>query len=373
MASKRIEVAKRRLQGDAERLVRQGKIATVAVILLPGGERLEVAAGHVDLARTIAVTPIHLHQAGSQTKSFIAAAILLLAREGKLDLASPIAHHFPSISDYADGALVTFDHLLSHTSGIGNFTESLEGTLPAGAFPWPFPQLDFDDLMALTRAHGKQFEPGAKFEYNNSAFVILGRIVEDVSGQPIQDFLRQRVLEPLAMTDTFFAAVEDWPAERMAKGYYTPPTGCPDPPVDMTAHNMTWASTAGDTVTTCDDLLKWVNVLIDADNPLGLTFADFTGHRVECWQPEPTWLFPETWGRGVADWGYAGREAWGHLGGTFGYLSGTVADPESGVRMSAFVTFEGEATEENQLLHSVSFYAGFLPTTFQLALDLVEL
>ena len=116
MASKRIEVAKRRLQGDAERLVRQGKIATVAVILLPGGERLEVAAGHVDLARTIAVTPIHLHQAGSQTKSFIAAAILLLAREGKLDLASPIAHHFPSISDYADGALVTFDHLLSHTS-----------------------------------------------------------------------------------------------------------------------------------------------------------------------------------------------------------------------------------------------------------------
>jgi len=136
------------------------------------------------------------HRLGSVTKQFTAMLILQLVEKGKLDLNVPITTYLP---DYPKetGDIITIHHLLTHTSGIPNFT----------SFPNYQKYLSINTyspeaLIKIFAGSSLQFKPGEKFSYSNSGYFLLGVIIEKVSGKPYEQILHENILNPLKMNNT---------------------------------------------------------------------------------------------------------------------------------------------------------------------------
>ncbi len=177
------------------------------------------AVGFADLAAKTPMRADHLFWIASMTKPITGACVLMLQDEGKLSVDDAVEKHLPEFKGQwlvtAKGSdqltlgrparPITLRDLLTHTSGMGNFAA---------------PRMDCSlaELVTGVSQVPLQFPPGSQWSYNNPGINTLGRVVEVVSGQRFEDFLQQRVLDPLAMKDTTF-----WPtvaqAKRIAKAY----------------------------------------------------------------------------------------------------------------------------------------------------------
>jgi D-alanyl-D-alanine carboxypeptidase len=320
-----------RLQAAAEELLRRGILAVAARVQVPGYDPMIITAGPTDSVGSSPVRGSELFAIASQSKTFTAACVLLLARDGVISLDDPVAKYVPDVP--AVDADATIRQFLNHTSGIGNFIHALT------VLPHPWPRMSYEDLMALARMHGRQFRAGLRLDYNNTDVVVLARLCETVTATPLSVLLRQRVFAPLDMNDTFVTGAEAWPRERMARGYYLPSQGYDGPPIDVsTLPDFSIASAAGNIVSSLPDMLRWARCLADRDNRVGLHLADFAADAVDAGTQYPSWFFPKTYGRGVESWHWGGRRFWGHRGSFFGYHSGTFLEPESGVAFSMFLT-----------------------------------
>ncbi len=134
---------------------------------------------------------------GSITKTMTSAATLLLAQEGKLSLDDPVTKYIPGVPD---GDNITIAQLLEMRSGLYNFTNSPAITTNMDDDPakvWK-PQ----QLLDIAFAQPPNFAPGAEYEYNNTNYVLLGLIVEELDKQPIATVFEERFFKPLGMTDT---------------------------------------------------------------------------------------------------------------------------------------------------------------------------
>lgn len=305
------------LQEALDDLERFGVLGSVLMVDSRDRPRIALASGYVGADRQVPMTPDRGFQIGSQTKTFTAAGILLLAQEGQLALDDPISRYVPDAPD-ADG--VTIRHLLQHTSGMGDGIDLLDtaGEPPTGHF-------ELEDIYLLGRVQGRSFSPGARWHYNNTGYDILGRIIEVVSGESRPRFLRERILEPLAMDNTWFGSTEDWPVDDMARGYaWSERAG---EALDMTGPaDLSWADAAGDMLTTAPDLVKWWRSLLDPAAPTGLALADFTSDAVPTGIPD----MMSSYGYGLGHFRLAGRSAWGHGGNIHGYVSLSAVNPETG-------------------------------------------
>ena len=147
------------------------------------------AYGLADLERDVAISPSTIFDAGSLRKQFVAAAVLLLVEEGRLSLSDDVRKHVPELPDY--GHKITLDHLLTHTSGLRDWT----GILPlAGG--------NANVLTLILRQRGLNFAPGEEWSYSNSGYVLATEIVARTSGMSFAEFTRKRLLEPLGMKTT---------------------------------------------------------------------------------------------------------------------------------------------------------------------------
>jgi CubicO group peptidase (beta-lactamase class C family) len=162
-----------------------------------GRQTLANAYGMADLERDVKNTPETIFEAGSVSKQFTAAAVLMLARDGKLSLDDPVRKYIPEVPDY--GVPVTIRHMLNHTSGLRDW-----GSV-AGIAGWP------RTTRAYTHAHvldiiGRQralnFPSGTRYSYSNSGYNLAAMLVARVSGQSFADFTQQRIFAPLKMTRT---------------------------------------------------------------------------------------------------------------------------------------------------------------------------
>ncbi len=162
----------------------------------------------------------------SMSKSFTASAIMLLRDAGALSLDEPAAAYVPQLADWANGAAdagpLTIRHLLTMTAGFP--TDDPWGDRQQG-----LPLDEFDALLA--RGVTFNWAPGTRFEYSNLGYAILGRIVTAASGVPYDEFIRARLLAPLGMGRTGFAA-EEFPAADLAAGYRRGPGGWEEVPFD---------------------------------------------------------------------------------------------------------------------------------------------
>jgi len=154
--------------------------------------------GMADLAHGVPITPRTVFDIGSTSKQFAAAAVVLLANEGKLSLSDDVRKHVPEVPTY--GKTITIDHMLRHTSGLRDYN----GLLYLGGHFFDDFTGDDDALEVIAAQRALNFEPGSKWDYSNTGYFLLSVIVERVSGKSLGDFARERLFAPLGMTVTHF-------------------------------------------------------------------------------------------------------------------------------------------------------------------------
>ncbi|HTA74578.1 MAG TPA: serine hydrolase domain-containing protein [Gemmatimonadaceae bacterium] len=185
---------------------------------------------------------------GSVTKQFTCSAVLLLAQDGKLTLQDPVAKYFPKLTRAGD---ITLLDLGNHVSGYRDFYPldfvDREMQKPATA----------DQIIDEYATRPLDFDPGTRWSYSNTNFLILGRVVEQAGGQPFGAFLAQRIFTPVGMAHTQFDPVDHTPA--MATGYTTYALG---PPFPAEPEGRGWAGSAGAIWSTPSDLVAWDMALI---------------------------------------------------------------------------------------------------------------
>jgi CubicO group peptidase (beta-lactamase class C family) len=158
---------------------------------------LEKAFGMADLERGVALTPASILEAGSVSKQFTAAAVLLLAQDGKLSLDDRVRRWVPELPDVMQQ--ITLRHLLNHTSGLRDW-----GSI-AGVAGWPRNTRAIDHrvvLQIIVRMRELNFPPGMEYEYSNSNYNLLAIVAERASGESLPAFTRRRIFQPLGMTST---------------------------------------------------------------------------------------------------------------------------------------------------------------------------
>jgi CubicO group peptidase (beta-lactamase class C family) len=213
-----------------------------------GKTLLDQGYGFADLEWQIPNSPTTKFRLGSLTKQFTAASILLLAERGKLNIDDPVSKYMPDAP--AAWSKVTIYNVLTHTSGIPSFT----GFPDYASTEWK--DTTPTELVARFRDKPLDFEPGTKFFYSNSGYVLLGYLIEKISGQTYADFVQQNIFTPLGMSDT---GVDSNAAilPKRAQGYAPSPKGV----VHAGYISMTIPLSAGALYSTTGDLLKWEQAL----------------------------------------------------------------------------------------------------------------
>jgi CubicO group peptidase (beta-lactamase class C family) len=200
--------------------------------------------GSANLEWDIPNTPTTKFRLGSITKQFTAAAILLLEERGRLSIDDPIATHMPDAPP-AWGR-IRLANLLAHTAGIPNFTSLAEyRTLKSVESP-------VEKTIASFKERPLDFGPGEEMRYSNSGYLVLGHVIEKVSGVSYAQFVRDNLFTPLGMTDSGYDSNTTVIARR-ASGYMPSPSG----PVNAGYIHMSIPHAAGALYSTTEDLLKW--------------------------------------------------------------------------------------------------------------------
>jgi CubicO group peptidase (beta-lactamase class C family) len=178
--------------------VKSGNTPGAAVLVLRDGRVLfEHGYGVTDLRSLHKIEARSNFRLASVTKQFTAMAIMLLVHDGRLRYDDRLTDVFPDFPEY--GRAITIRNLMNHTSGLADYEELMPQSDPAV----PVERIQIMDggvLDLLKRTKGTIFTPGSKWAYSNSGYVVLGLIVQKISGESFPDFLRARIFVPLEMT-----------------------------------------------------------------------------------------------------------------------------------------------------------------------------
>ena len=215
------------------------------------------AYGIADPAANTPMTTDVSQRIGSITKTFTGTLVLQLVQEGAISLDDPVSDY---VSDLPNGSIVTVRQLLDMTSGLASYT--LDEAWQATFFADPYKAWKPDELVEIARNLDPLFTPGERFDYSNTNTVLLGKIVEKVTGQPIADALRQRIFDPLALEGTSFPGESPAFPEPHAQGFtLQSPDATPEHSVNATDWNPSWGWTAGEIISTGADLLDYGRAL----------------------------------------------------------------------------------------------------------------
>lgn len=296
----------------------EGLFRGAVIVVKDGQPLLRKGYGMANSEWDIPNTPDTKFRIGSITKQFTAIAILQLAEQGKLKLDDPVSKHYQEAP--ARWEKITIHHLLNHTSGIPSYTAikdffnkmSRDPRTPA-------------EIVKLTQDQPLEFEPGAQYKYNNTAYVLLGHVIEKASGMTYADYLRKHILDPAGMKDTGYDTHAEVLKKR-ATGYS--PNGKAAPYLDMTLPHA-----AGSMYSTVDDFVKWDQAL-----SAGKLIS------AESWKLMTT--------PGKSDYGYgliikpvAGHASMMHGGGINGFNTNFIRFPEDKLAVAVFANVNGSTPD----------------------------
>jgi CubicO group peptidase (beta-lactamase class C family) len=198
-------------------------------------------------------TPKTKFYVGSVTKQFTAAAIMLLEDRGKLKVTDSLKSHLPNCPDA--WAEITLHHLLSHTAGLPRLT--VQAMSDVSGFTRPTRPNRLRSILELgtpdERLQPLDFNPGEKFAYSNFGYLLLGMVIEEVSGKEYTEFLRDELFRPLGMNDTGCDDANHMVVKRQARGY----TRVGDGLGNAIHVDKQFPQAAGAVYSTVDDLLIW--------------------------------------------------------------------------------------------------------------------
>ncbi len=282
------------------------------LVMLDGKPVLRKGYGMADLEKGVKVTPDMIFRIASVTKQFTAVAVLQLVQAGKVSLTDPITKYVPEFD--TQGKTITIENLLTHTSGLFNVT-ALDGFLS---------QITTDrkpiEVANLIAGKPLEFEPGSQFKYSNTNYILLGMVIEKVSGRTYAENLEVSIARPLGLADTRYSR-DDALTPRHARGYEQEASGPWGP---MKPMSMTQPFAAGALESTVDDLAKWTQALADgkaADSKL----------LERAWTPYKPTESPSDYGYGWSIRTESGERWIGHNGGINGFRSAAVWIPEKKV------------------------------------------
>lgn len=236
-----------------------------AAVSLPDGTVIPLAVGEADTVKHLAMTPAAVMLQGSVGKTYFAALAMQLMGEGKLDLETQVSTYLGHIPWYgripnADG--ITVKHLMTHTSGVMRYEFKPAFTTDLSAQPdkhW-----EPAELLAYVLDEEASFAPGEGWEYSDTNFILLGMIMEEITGEKCYDLIRERLLAPLSLEETLPSSSRVIPG--LIQGYAGPqnPFGGRDEvvlPDGRFVINPQFEWAGGGFASTATDLAKWARAL----------------------------------------------------------------------------------------------------------------
>ena len=220
---------------------------------------------------------------GSVTKTFTGTAILQLAEAGELSLDDTIDQYIDGVPN---GDRITLRMLTDMTSGVASYTVST--TFTDEYFARPETIFTPEQLLEVGLGESPIFEPGEEFNYSNTNTILLGLVIEEVTGKPVEDVFQEGILDPLGLTSTSFPGDDPEMPAPYAQGFTLQgDTATPDNPSNATNWNPSWTWTAGEIISTMDDLLVYGHALGTGQGLLDpetqaerLSFPDGNGYGI---------------------------------------------------------------------------------------------
>jgi len=322
------------LQTQIPEVMKQNAIPG-AIVLIKSGDQGDWSAvyGTQEIGQEIPMSMDDHFRIGSNTKTMTVTVILQLVQEGKLSLDDPISKFRP---DVPNGRKITIAQLAEMRSGLYSYTSSkaFNRTLDDD----PQKVWTPDELLAIAFKKPPLFPPGSQYDYSNTNLVLLGTVIEELTGMTASEAFQQRIFEPLGLTQTSLpeaddAAIPDPHPQGYQFGtnvedidsYAVPPAQLPDAldgtllPINNTDANPSWAWTAGGAISSADELATYVEAMVGG----GLTDAEITKQRLDSIQPIAPGS-PVGYGLGLVEFA---KNLYGHDGQIPGFSSFMAYDP----------------------------------------------
>ncbi|MFJ6893008.1 serine hydrolase domain-containing protein [Streptomyces hokutonensis] len=238
-------------------LTTQGAPGAIARIDDRGTVRT-AAAGIGDRTTRRAIDNADRFRIGSVTKSFSAVVLLQLVDAHKLDLDSSVDRYLPGL---LPDKRITVRHLLSHRSGLYDYTNSMFANSVSGFEAVRDKVFTYRQLVQLSLKHARTNAPGAAYSYSNTNFVVAGMLIEKLTGHSVGTAYRDRIIKPLKLRDTFYVHPSTKIPGRHARGYLTQDRAGAKP-VDATDQTVSWGQSAGALISTTHDLNTFFSALL---------------------------------------------------------------------------------------------------------------
>ena len=288
-----------------------GSLATLSIpgalvgVWFPGRGEWVHAAGIGNLATAQAMSVDDHVRIASISKTFVATVILQLVDEGMIGLDDPLESYIPGVPN---GTGITIRQVLGMTAGIYDFVK--DPVIAAEYAADPLMPFTPEDALAMIQASTPDFAPGERAQYSNSNYVLLGMIIEQLTGQPAGEGIADRVLVPMGMAQTSFPTTEAMP-EPYAHGYAAVEEGSAELR-DVTLSNPDVPWTSGAMISTLADLRIWVREMSEGT----LLSPSSQAERLQ-WMPFATTPLDVSYGLGILKL----NGLLGHNGGIAGYSS----------------------------------------------------
>ncbi|HSG39996.1 MAG TPA: serine hydrolase [Thermoanaerobaculia bacterium] len=302
-----------------------------AVLVIDDGQVvLRKGYGLASMELGVPVSPDMVFEIGSVTKQFTAAAILMLQEQGKLRVEDEVTKYLPDFPTH--GQKITIEHLLTHTSGIPSYTGMQEWRSRVRE------DMPVETLVGVFKGKPLDFNPGEEWRYNNSAYVLLGAVIEKASGKSYEQFVEEEIFQKAGMKSSRYGHQEELVPLR-ASGYSKDGEGFRP----ATYLSLTQPYAAGSLLSTVDDLAAWDRAMSgDAliskasrermETPVKINSGVSTGYG---------------YGVGVSE--YAGRRIVQHSGGIFGFSSQFLRVPEKRLVVAILSNTDGPSTSLTDL------------------------
>lgn len=223
-----------------------------------GASSYRIASGKADTAAGTAMDANRRFRVGSVSKSFTTVVLMQLVAEGRVDLDAPANDYLP---EPLPDDRVTVRHLLSHRSGLWDYTNDMFYYTVPGFEAVRNKVFSFQELIDLSTAHQPTGAPGATYSYSNTNFVVLGQMIEHLTGVPMATQYEQRIFQPLGLRNTSYVHPRTTLTGSYARGYVRD-DDTTLPLVDSTEQTVSWAQSAGAVISNGADLNQFFAALV---------------------------------------------------------------------------------------------------------------
>jgi D-alanyl-D-alanine carboxypeptidase len=308
------------LQQEVDAVVAAG--ATSATAEISGdGRPVRASSGAAVVGTNWPVPQNARFRIGSETKTFLATVVLQLVDEGRLTLDDKVERVLPGV---VHDDRITVRQLLNHTSGLHEVLATLPSPRSAEFLKIRYKTWTTEELVARATAYPVDFDPGSKVQYNNTGYLVLGLIVEKLTGNSYGEEIKHRIIQPLQLKSTSVPGTNPFILGPHARGYLPLEQGL----VDITHVNPSILNAAGEIISTTHDLNRFFQALLDGDLLPAhlLNEMQSTAHESQ-------------YGLGLIRRTLPCGDAWGKDGDAPGYSTWTFVSPNNNRRVTVSVTW----------------------------------